>query len=74
LEEEDENKNYFIFYYHFLLLIFISNIINIPADQPTIQAGINVAVDGDTVLVQPDIYIENINYDREKTLLLLLYS
>jgi len=54
-----------------LILIFVllittclySTIINVPADQPTIQAGINVAVDGDTVLVQPDIYIENINYD-----------
>ncbi len=38
-------------------------IINVPADQPTIQEGINVAVDGDTVLVQPDTYFENINYN-----------
>ncbi len=39
-----------------------ATIINIPADQPTIQEGINVSVDGDTVLVQTGIYIENINY------------
>ena len=38
-------------------------IINIPADQPTIQAGINVAVNTDTILVQPGTYVENINYN-----------
>ncbi|MCD4682828.1 MAG: hypothetical protein K8R86_06065, partial [Bacteroidales bacterium] len=37
-------------------------IINIPADQPTIQAGIEVANNGDTVLVQPATYFENINF------------
>ena len=33
-----------------------ATIINVPADQPTIQAGIYAATDGDTVLVQPDRY------------------
>ncbi len=41
-------------------------IINIPADYSTIQAGINVAVDTDTVLVQPSTYIENINFNGKK--------
>ena len=40
-----------------------ATIINIPADQPTIQAGIDIAVYGDTVLVQPGTYVENINYN-----------
>jgi len=40
-----------------------STIINIPGDQPTIQAGIDATVDSDTVLVQPGTYIENINYN-----------
>ena len=34
----------------------------IPQDYPTIQAGIDVASDGDTVLVSPGTYWENINY------------
>lgn len=38
-------------------------IIHIPADQATIQGGINVAVNGDTVLVAPGTYKENINFD-----------
>ena len=40
----------------------ISRIINVPDDQPTIQAAINVAVDGDTVLVEDGRYYESINY------------
>jgi hypothetical protein len=39
-----------------------ATIINVPADQPTIQEGINAAVDGDTVLVADSLYYENINF------------
>ena len=36
--------------------------INVPGDYPTIQAGINVASNGDTVLVQHGTYVENISF------------
>jgi hypothetical protein len=47
------------------LLLFLplqAEVINVPGDLPTIQAGINAAVDGDTVLVEPGTYTENINF------------
>ncbi len=50
-----------------LFIIFFlqlsATIINVPADQPTIQAGIYASTNLDTVLVQPGTYVENINYN-----------
>jgi hypothetical protein len=54
-------------HYSFLLLLLSTftlkaQIIHIPADQPTIQAGIESARDGDTILVEEGTYFENINF------------
>ncbi len=38
-----------------------STIIRVPQDQPSIQLGISLAVDGDTVLVSAGTYVENIS-------------
>lgn len=40
-------------------------IIHVPADQPSIQAAITAAQPGDTVLVSPGTYVENINFQGE---------
>lgn len=49
------------------ILIFSSflmaDIINVPVDQQTIQAGIDVANNSDTVLVDTGRYYENINFN-----------
>jgi len=50
----------------FILLLSVclySDLINVPADQPTIQAGIDASVDADTILVQQGTYYEHINYN-----------
>ncbi|TAN40464.1 MAG: hypothetical protein EPN25_07595, partial [Nitrospirae bacterium] len=39
-----------------------TDFIHVPAEYPIIQEAIDVAVDGDTILVAPGIYIENLNY------------
>ena len=54
--------------FYFILVLLVSgrlfpSTIHVPDDQPTIQAGIDRAVAGDTVLIKPDTYLENINFN-----------
>ena len=46
-----------------------ATIIDIPDDYPTIQQGIDASTDGDTVLVQPGTYEENINFNGHNIVL-----
>ena len=61
-----------------LLLVLACNsvrgaTINVPNDHPTIQAGIDAAVNGDTVLIHPGTYIENINFKGKTIVVGSLY-
>ena len=46
-----------------------ATVINVPGDYPSIQAGINAANPGDTVLVAPGFYSENVQMGEGITLL-----
>jgi hypothetical protein len=49
-----------IFALSFSITPLWASIIRVPGDQPTIQSGINAASNGDTVVIYPGLYYENI--------------
>ena len=59
----------------FILTTYLlpGQIINIPADFPTIQQGINAASNGDTVLVDSGTYNEAINYNGKNIIVASYY-
>jgi len=62
----------------FALTLFSANtfarVINVPQDFQTIQAGIDASRSGDTVLVQPGVYDENLSIDEGITLASLILT
>ena len=53
----------------FLFQNLYSRTINIPNDQPMIQVGIVSSSNGDTILVSPGTYYENINFNGKNIVL-----
>jgi parallel beta-helix repeat protein len=45
-------------------------VINVPSDYPTIQSAIDIATDGDTIVVSEGTYTENITVEEKKVVLL----
>lgn len=64
-----------------LILLFIcfafysafATIIHVPVDYLTIQQGIDASEDGDTVLVHPGVYVENVNFNMHRISLASLF-
>ena len=50
-----------------------ADILNVPDTYSTIQAGIDAASTGDTVLVGPGTHPENINYNGKNIIVASLY-
>ena len=62
-----------LFLLAFVSMQVFSATIKVPADFPKIQLAINAAVNGDTVLVSPGTYFENIRFSGKKIIVSSLF-
>jgi hypothetical protein len=72
VDREDSMKRVYIPALSLLFLALLSasaTIIDVPDDYETIQEGIDASTDGDTVLVQPGTYAENVNFNGHNMVL-----
>jgi len=67
------HKPIVLFAFLLVTMTLQATIIRVPADQPTIQAAINSASNGDTVVVNPGTYYENINFQGKKIVVTSLF-
>jgi len=52
-----------------IILYYRTNLISVPDDFTSIQDAINFSMDGDTILVNPDTYYENIDFSGKDIIL-----
>ncbi len=62
-------KKFFLFALLFTAAVSHAVVKTVPAQYSTIQAAINASANGDTVLVSPGTYFENINFRGKKIVL-----
>jgi predicted outer membrane repeat protein len=58
-----------VFFISLIASVLQAKTINIPNDLGTIQAGIDASTSGDTILVQPGSYLENISFNGKNVTL-----
>jgi parallel beta-helix repeat protein len=70
MDYNNKQCNLLIGWIIFILLVNCAGAatLNVPADYATIQAAINAASTGDTILVQSGTYYENVNVNKQLTL------
>ena len=69
----EKMKKRFITVYLIHCIGIFANTIEVPDQYTTIQAAINASVDNDTILVDPGVYFENIDYNGKQIVITSRY-
>jgi hypothetical protein len=64
---------FYVVFFAFYSSPSLATIIHVPDDYPTIQEAIEASVDFDTVLVQPGLYVDTLNFNGKNIVLGSLY-